>query len=788
MEHDAAVSREAGWYTPSTSTRVSREDIPVVTGGKKGITDQRPPPAGEFKPATKKREESDAASLAREEARQLGGADLSDVGGLPDRSLSKKGAIDEKRSFSFGTSPRFAEPPAPAPSPVPAEIYMPRQTQQPYLIERSHTPAERPSSAGINADAARRRKEEALQDRTWQKDVTRPQSAGVAPFSEADKSTTFGNGPRFSDPYQIDAQPYAPLRMGPQRVQMPQKPMVTIRDGGPGPGSYDPPQSLSPRPGSPTSGSAALGQGGASLGFTEERFKETREEDATPGPGHYTPATAKVQMVFPPPPPVISDTLAQAARPTALQTARDQYTRDTMQMKTAGQTEGRPAGIYLEGERDNQPNPACVSIMSEGGWGDDDTDLWVKQQRMQAREEELQARHKTTSSSRPTSAGGPGSGVRRVNVTVKPPSAAEQQINQDLWSSEFGPPPNTPSADQLTISIPSGGAYAGMPQHRQAPFLHGVMEEETGSTTRAKVVRALSTAHGDLHRLTVLVSVLEAGPREWWAIPLVLGSRAPGRQWEDDTLVRYAANLHTAATMEGITSEHKSMLVASLRPHAMLTALVGMMAEDGPAIAAAAKRCSGAEIRQLSRIAFSSVGADKNKPAGVLHLNMALWFTVLREVQPQFGGALIMADGELMGGEGGELRVPAQKVQPSFHPTSTQALKATRKGVPPSIPYPAPPHVRTAPLRSTEPSSHHPPPTIMPTPASIPQPQDTGPPLSPTKEVLLQPQSDDTIAPSAAPVEPLCLVNRPSRGGRKACKGRLAQDAPPAIGRRRHRA
>jgi hypothetical protein len=90
---------------------------------------------------------------------------------------------------------------------------------------------------------------------------------------------------------------------------------------------------------------------------------------------------------------------------------------------------------------------------------------------------------------------------------------------------------------------------AAQPSHRAAPSLHAEIERalDNKGSLRSRIVQALSRAVDDLQRLPVLRLILQGGPRDWWALPLVLDSRCSAREWEDATLVRYAAELHRAA-------------------------------------------------------------------------------------------------------------------------------------------------------------------------------------------------------------------------------------------------
>ena len=190
----------------------------------------------------------------------------------------------------------------------------------------------------------------------------------------------------------------------------------------------------------------------------------------------------------------------------------------------------------------------------------------------------------------------------------------------------FAPPPTN---HEVGLPCDDGG---GVAVHRAPPKLATAPSER--SSTRAKVAHALAHARDDKHRLRVLHTVLNAGPREWWALPLALASQSSGHAWEDDTVVGYACLLHGAAAATK-SLEARQTMVRALRPHPMLTALVALLASDAPAMLEAARRCSGAETRQISRIALSSAAADDSTAAGQLELNMALWFSVLRDVELQ---------------------------------------------------------------------------------------------------------------------------------------------------------
>ena len=160
----------------------------------------------------------------------------------------------------------------------------------------------------------------------------------------------------------------------------------------------------------------------------------------------------------------------------------------------------------------------------------------------------------------------------------------------------------------------------------------------------------------------MLRTVLAAGHREWWALPMILDSRCSGRSWEDDTLVRFAFLIYNAAATAH-TLESRHLLVSALRPHPMLTALVAMMANDAPAMLEAARRCSASETRQLTRIVLSSVARDEGRPAGELDLNMSLWFAVQRDLSLEKSISAASADRPMhvAAADGGLLRMAAAK-------------------------------------------------------------------------------------------------------------------------------
>ena len=118
-------------------------------------------------------------------------------------------------------------------------------------------------------------------------------------------------------------------------------------------------------------------------------------------------------------------------------------------------------------------------------------------------------------------------------------------------------------------------------------------------------------------------------------------------------------------------------MVSALRPHPMLTALLTMLAADRPAMVEAARRCSAMEIRQLSRIALSSVARDETRPAAAIDINMGEWFSVLRQLrmQPDIVGATPwktwqpkagFVDRQLPGAaEGGRWTKPAEWTKPA---------------------------------------------------------------------------------------------------------------------------
>jgi hypothetical protein len=178
----------------------------------------------------------------------------------------------------------------------------------------------------------------------------------------------------------------------------------------------------------------------------------------------------------------------------------------------------------------------------------------------------------------------------------------------------------------------SGGG--AQPSHRAAPSLHAEIERalDNKGSLRSRIVQALSRAVDDLQRLPVLRLILQGGPRDWWALPLVLDSRCSAREWEDATLVRYAAEMHRAA-VGASTEEGRQALGHALQSHPLLTGLVAMIAADSAGMLGAARRCSALERRQLSRIALSSVARDQGSPAAFLDLNLALWLAVLRDVE-----------------------------------------------------------------------------------------------------------------------------------------------------------
>jgi hypothetical protein len=232
------------------------------------------------------------------------------------------------------------------------------------------------------------------------------------------------------------------------------------------------------------------------------------------------------------------------------------------------------------------------------------------------------------------------------------------------------------------------------------------------SSTRATVLHALARAPEDRQRLPILRMVLREGARMWWALPLVLASKCSARKWEDNNLVQFAIEIHSAALGATSMQDCRKMLHA-LRPHPMLTALVAMIAGDQPAMHAAARHCSPNEICQLSRIVLSSVARDAGAAAAALSLNLALWFVVLREVELEAAGGA-SADGTLQirparslkpplseGGRGqcgpsptanshSHRRPPEPPTYASAHPARSRG--ASHVPVPPS--HPAQPHSR----------------------------------------------------------------------------------------------
>jgi hypothetical protein len=191
------------------------------------------------------------------------------------------------------------------------------------------------------------------------------------------------------------------------------------------------------------------------------------------------------------------------------------------------------------------------------------------------------------------------------------------------------------------LAEPDGAAQIS---HRTAPRLLEQVPEK--SSTRAKVAHALAVAREDRHRLQVLQSVLTAGPREWWALPLILASHCTGRTWEDDTLVKFAVHLHTALA-KASTAEARVRITNAVRPHPMMASLVGMLANDERAIYSAACRCSLREKRQVTRVAFESAATvDKDHPLGQMNMNLAMWFGALRQIEID-GAASASGDSEI---------------------------------------------------------------------------------------------------------------------------------------------
>ena len=301
-----------------------------------------------------------------------------------------------------------------------------------------------------------------------------------------------------------------------------------------------------------------------------------------------------------------------------------------------------------------------------------------------------------------------------------------------------GPPTFSGPADAVRALLEAPLAPPPAAAHREAPSLYKeappyIWKQEVGGTTRARVVKALSVANTDSHRLAVLASVLAAGPREWWALPLVLGSRCSGRTWEDDSLVRFAAKLH-GAVVGAPTVDSRQMMVHALRPHPMLNALVAMMASDEPAMREAARRCSPAEIRQVTRIAYSSATYEEGRPAALLKLNLALWFAAIRDMHTQGGKA-----------HAGDAQSKPQGKRVAFLDAARKPPVPKRSPTAPSMPpgAPAPPAMRSAPRRPNEPTSHHPSRNLRPT---VPAPPGR-PRIS-----LAQPESPTTPATCATPL------------------------------------
>lgn len=147
---------------------------------------------------------------------------------------------------------------------------------------------------------------------------------------------------------------------------------------------------------------------------------------------------------------------------------------------------------------------------------------------------------------------------------------------------------------------------------------------------RSHLMQACAQAHDDHTRLRVLRAVLAAGVGEWWSLPCLLASRCSARLWEDDTLVRFAFELERARSATS-SVEATTVMEQALRPQPVLAAVVALIAADSNDALAAARRCTGAERRQISRIMLSSVSNDEGRPAAELPLNLGLWFAVLRK-------------------------------------------------------------------------------------------------------------------------------------------------------------
>lgn len=226
----------------------------------------------------------------------------------------------------------------------------------------------------------------------------------------------------------------------------------------------------------------------------------------------------------------------------------------------------------------------------------------------------------------------------------------------------------------------------GAPDHRAAPTLPGPPHK---TSTRAKVLQDLAVAREDHHRLQVLKSVLQAGPREWWALPLVLASGCTGRVWEDDTIVRFAAHLHVAAS-SAPTAESRQTMLHALRPHPMLASLVALMESDAPSVHVAARRCSAAEKKQVTRLVFNSAAGgglapgEELRPSGQVDLNFAMWFAVMRQIDIE--GAVSASKDAAMSGVGRSVRASPREAprRPAVSRPRTAPGRAAVARKPPS--------------------------------------------------------------------------------------------------------
>ena len=435
-------------------------------------------------------------------------------------------------------------------------------------------------------------------------------------------------------------------------------------------GPPPPPPRAPPRP--PTGGAHA------SMAYTDPRFRDVHApQEATPGPGAYEPqkASPRGSCVRPrsapgrdsKPPPTVKPTAASTRREAP---ARREAIRAVIRLRPSyrldvpasgggvGYGDGRGVGYGEEDDAD------------EGEWAGDG-------------EEDAVARtaQKPSAAARPSSApqrrapassalAGEGAGV-----------ATEAGEGDGLAATACMGEGGSQQAACEAEPLPGGDApKEAADVHRRAPKLS---EPPPHASTRSMVAQALATARDDIQKLQVLRTVLLGGHRQWWALPMVLDSRCSARIWEDDTAVRFAYLIfEAAATASSLESRHA--MVGALRPHPMLTALVAMIASDAPAMLEAGRRCSASELRQLSRIALSSVARDEGRPAGELDLNMSLWFSVCRDLELEKAVGATGGDKPLQvgthaaaagsGGNGGLLRMAAVgPPKPSPRPTRRAA-------------------------------------------------------------------------------------------------------------------